>query len=139
MPFRRITRSIQTYLIDYPAASVLMIAPFRLNFSRKRPVALWLWAATRMTALLPPTLADHATGLVRIIHYWLQPWMDGAFGAIPITPPSALHFGGIDICCYPVLAAAVLLTAQAPSAIETGIALVANLGPRAIMSRSLRF
>jgi hypothetical protein len=139
MPIRRITRSIQTYIIDYPAASVLMIAPFRLNFSKKRPVALWLWAVTRMTALLPPTLADHATGLVRVIRYWLHPWMDGALGAISLTPPPTLHFGGIDICCYPVLAAAVLLTAQTLSAIETGTALVTNLVPRAIMSRSLQF
>ncbi|WP_342738645.1 hypothetical protein [Bradyrhizobium sp. B117] len=139
MPFRRITKSIHTYLIDYPAASVLMIAPFRLNFSKNSPVALWLWAVTRITALLPPTLADHATGLVRVIHYWLHPWMDGAFGAISITPPSALHFGGIDICCYPVLAAAVLLTAPAVSAIETSTAVVAHLGTRAIMGRPLQF
>ncbi|MDA9435672.1 hypothetical protein [Bradyrhizobium sp. CCBAU 51627] len=139
MPIRRITRSIQTYIIDYPAASVLMIAPFRLNFSKKRPVAPWLWAVARMTAFLPPTLADHAMGLVRVIRYWLHPWMDGALGAISLTPSPALHFGGIDICCYPVLAAAVLLTAQTLSAIETGTALVTNLVPRAIMSRSLQF
>lgn len=139
MPFRRVTRSIHTYLFDYPAASVLMIAPFRLNFSKNSPVGLWLWAVTRITALLSPTLADYATGLVRVIHYWLHSWMDGAFGAISITPPPALHFGGIDICCYPVLAAAVLLTAPALSAIETATALVANLGTRAIMSRPLQF
>ncbi|MHC4042893.1 hypothetical protein [Bradyrhizobium sp. 23AC] len=137
MPFRHITRSIHTYLIDYPAASVLMVAPFRLNFGKNSPIALWLWAVTRVTALLPPAFSDHATGLVRVIRYWLHPWMDSALGAISVTTPSADHFGGVDICCYPVLAAAVLLTAPALSAIGTGTAVVADLGTGAIMWRSI--
>ncbi|QOG19167.1 hypothetical protein [Bradyrhizobium sp. SEMIA] len=139
MSFRHITRSIHTYLIDYPSASVLMVAPFRLNFGKNSPIALWLWAVTRVTTLLPHAFSDHATGLVRVIRYWLHPWMDSAFSAISIATSSAVHFGGVDICCYPVLAAAVLLTTPALRAIETGTAVVANLGTRAIMWRPLQF
>jgi hypothetical protein len=139
MLFFHITKSIQTYVIDYPAAIVLTVAPCRLNFGKNSPVALWLWAMPRVTALLPPAFADHATGLVRVIRYSLHPWMDSALGPTSTTAPSSAHFGGGDICCYSVLAAAVLLTAPVLSAIETGTAVVANLGSRAIPWRSIGF
>ena len=67
MPFRFITKSIHTYLIDYPVAIVLMVAPFLLKLGKSSPVALWLSVATRVTALLLPALMDHPTGLVRVI------------------------------------------------------------------------
>ena len=39
-PFRFITKSIHAYLIDYPVAIVLMVAPFLLKLGKSRPVAL---------------------------------------------------------------------------------------------------
>jgi hypothetical protein len=79
MPFRFITKSIDTYLIDYPVAIVLMVAPFLLKLGKSTPVAVWLSVATRATALLLPALTDHPTGLVRVIRYWLHLWGDRAF------------------------------------------------------------
>jgi hypothetical protein len=43
LPFRFITKSIHAYLIDYPAAIVLMVAPFLLKLGQSSPVALWLF------------------------------------------------------------------------------------------------
>jgi len=95
MPFRFIIKSIHTYLIDYPVAIILMVAPFRLNLSKSSPVALWLSAVPRITALLLPAFTDHATGLLRVIRYWPHLWVDRALGVDSITAPSAFHFTGL--------------------------------------------
>ncbi|TQF29717.1 hypothetical protein [Bradyrhizobium sp. UNPA324] len=113
MPLCNITKSIHTYLIDYPVAIVLMVAPFRLNYGKTSPVALWLSAVTRATALLPPTFVDHTTGLIRIIRSWLHLWVDSALDAISIAAPSAVHFGVPYVWYYWILATAVLLTISA--------------------------
>ena len=112
MPFRFITKSIHTYLIDCFIAIVLMVAPFLLKLGKGTPVAVWLSVATRATTLLLPALTDHPTGLVRVIRYWLHLWVDRALGVVSITAPSAFHFTGLDAWYYWVLAAAVLLTMQ---------------------------
>jgi hypothetical protein len=139
LPLCNATKSIHTYLIDYPVAIVLMVAPFRLNFGKNSPVALWLSAVTRAPALLPPAFVDHTTGLVRIIRSWLHLWVDSALDAISVTAPSAVHFGGPYVWYCWVLAAAVLLTTSVLSAIEVGTALVADLDTRAIRCRSIGF
>jgi hypothetical protein len=40
MPFRFITKSIHTYLIDYPVAILLMVAPFLLKLGKSSPVGV---------------------------------------------------------------------------------------------------
>jgi hypothetical protein len=107
MPFRLITKSIQTYLIDYPVAIVLMVAPILLKLGNISPVALWLSVVTRVTTLMLPALTDHPTGLVRVIRYRLHLWVDRALGVVSITAPSAFHFTGLDAWYYWILAAAV--------------------------------
>ena len=66
MPFRFITKSIHTDLIDYPVAIVFMVAPFLLKLGKSSPVAPSLSVVTRVTALLLPALTDHPAGLVRV-------------------------------------------------------------------------
>jgi len=139
MPFCNITKSIYTYLIDYPVAIVLMVAPFRINFGKNSPVALWFSAVTRATALLPPAFVDYATGIVRIIRSWLHLWVDSALDAISITAPSTAHFGGPYIWCCWILAIAVLLTTSVLRAVEVGTVLVADLDTRTIRCRPIRF
>jgi hypothetical protein len=92
MPFRFISKSIHTYLVDYPIVIVLMVAPFLLKLGKSSPVALWLSVVTRVTALLLPAFTDHATGLVRVIRYWLHLWADRALGVISITAPLRFPF-----------------------------------------------
>ena len=133
MPFRFITRSIQTYLIDYPVANVLMVAPFRLNLGKSSPFALWLSAVPRISALLLPAFTDHATGLLRVIRYWLHLWVDSAWGVISIAAPSAFHFTGLDAWYCWCLAAGLLLTTSVLSAPEMSAAQRANLDTRTTM------
>ena len=133
MPFRFITKSIHTYLIDYPVAIVLMVAPILLKLGKSSPVVLWLSVVTRVTALLLPALTDHPAGLVRVIRYWLHLWVDRALGVVFITAPSAFHFTGLDAWYYWVLAAAILLTTSVLNAPEVSAAQRANLDTRTAM------
>ena len=130
MPFRFITNSTHTLLIDYP---VLIVARFPLKLGKSSPVALWLSVVTRVTALLLPALTDYPTGLVRVIRYWLHLWVDRALGVVFITAPSAFHFTGLDAWYYWVLAAAVLLTTSVLNAPEVSAAQRANLDTRTAM------
>jgi hypothetical protein len=133
MPFRFITKSIHTYLIDYPVAIVLMVAPFLLKPGKSSPIALWLSVVTRVTALLLQALTDHPTGLIRVIRYWLHLWVDRALGVVSITAPSAFHFTGLDAWYYWALAAVVLLTTSVLNAPEVSAAQRANLDTRTAM------
>ena len=129
MPFRFITNSIHTFLIDYPVAIVLMVAPFLLKLGKSSPVALWLSMVTRATALLLPALTDDPTGLVRVIRYWLHLWADRALAVVSISASSAFHFTGPDAWWYWGVAAAVLLTTSVLP--EVSAAQRANLDTRA--------
>lgn len=133
MPFRFITRSIHTYLIDYPVTVALMVAPFLLKLGKSSPVGLWLSVVTRVTALLLPALTAHPAGLVRVIRYWLHLWVDRALGVVSITAPFAFHFTGPYSRYYWVLAAAVLLRTSVLNAPEVSAAQRANLDTRTAM------
>ncbi|MDI3561773.1 hypothetical protein [Bradyrhizobium sp. Arg816] len=133
MPFRFITNSIRTYLIDYPVAFVLMVAPFLLKLGKSSSVALWLSMVTRVTALLLPALTDHLTGLVWVISYWLHLWMDRALGVVSITATSAFHFTGLDAGYHWVLVVAVLQTTSVLNTPEVSAAQRANLDTRTAM------
>jgi hypothetical protein len=133
MPFGFITKSIHTCLIDYPVVIVLMVAPFLLKLGKSSPVPLWLSVVTRVTALLPPALTGHPTGLVRVIRYWLHLWVDRALRVVSIPARSAFHFTGLDAWYYWVLAAAVLLTTSVLNAPEVSAAQRANLDTRTAM------
>ena len=133
MPFRFITKSIHTYLIEYPVAIVLMVAPILLKLGKSSPVVLWLSVVTRVTALLLPALTAHPAGLVRVIRYWLHLWADRALGVVSITAPSDFHFTGLEAWYYWVLAVAVLLTTSVLNAPEVSAAPRANLDTRTAM------
>lgn len=137
MPFRFITKSICTYLIDYPVAIVLIVAPFLLKLGKSSPVALWLSVVTRVSLLLS-AFTDHPTVLVRVIRDWLHLWVDRALGGVSIAAPSAFHFTGLDAGCSWVFAAAVLLTTSALNAPEVSAAQRANLDARTPMRGSVR-
>ena len=133
MPFRFITKYVNTCLIDYSVAIVLMVAPFLLKLGKSSPVALWLSVVTRVTALLPPALTDRPTGLVRVIHDWLHLWVDRALSVVSTAAASAFHFPGLDAWYHWFLAAAVLLATSVLNAPEASAASRANLdtfGPK---------
>lgn len=137
MSFRFITRSIHTYLIDYPVAIVLFVAPFLLKLGKSSPVALWLSVVSRVSLLLS-AFTDHPTVLVRVIRDWLHLWADRALGVVSITAPSAFHSTGLDTGYSWVFAAAVLLATSALNAPEVSAAQRANLDTRTPMRGSVR-
>ncbi|HEY4200352.1 MAG TPA: hypothetical protein VGM83_07300 [Devosiaceae bacterium] len=109
MSLRFITKSIHAYLIDYPVAIVLIVAPFLLHLGQGNAVAMWLSVVTGIAALLLPIFTNHSTGLIRIIPYWMHLWVDRAVGIVFLIAPFVFGFAGLDAWYYWVLAIAVLL------------------------------
>jgi hypothetical protein len=122
MSFRVITKSIHAYLIDYPIAIVLIAAPFVLKLGQSGPAAMWLSVVVGVAALLLAALTDHATGLFRIIPYWMHLRVDRAVGLMFVIAPFVFKFVGLDAWYYWVLAAAVLLTTSVFNAPEEPVA-----------------
>jgi hypothetical protein len=122
MSFRVITKSIHAYLIDYPIAIVLIAAPFVLKLGQSGPAAMWLSVVVGVAALLLAAMTDHATGLVRIIPYWMHLRVDRAVGLMFVIAPFVFKFVGLDAWYYWVLAAAVLLTTSVFNAPEEPVA-----------------
>jgi len=118
MRFRFVTKTIHAYLIDYPVAALLIVAPFVLKLGESGPVAMWLSIVTGIAALLLAALTDHNTGVVRVIPYWLHLWVDRAVGVAFLIAPFALTFTGLDAWYYWINAAAVLLVTSVLNAPE---------------------
>ena len=118
MRFRFVTKRIHAYLIDYPVAGLLIVAPFVLKLGESGPVAMWLSIATGVAALLLAALTDHNTGIVRIIPYWVHLWVDRAVGVVFLTAPFAFRFTGLDAWYYCANAAAILLVTSVFNAPE---------------------
>ena len=103
MPFRFITKSIHAYWIDYPVAVLLMIAPFVLGLGQTNSVAFSLSIIVGVAALLLAAITDHATGIIRIIPYWLHLWVDRAVGVVFVFAPLRFQFSSLDAWYYWVL------------------------------------
>jgi uncharacterized membrane protein len=110
MAFRFVTKNIHAYLIDYPVAVVLLIAPFVLKLGQSGPVAMWLSVVTGVAALGLPMLTDHPTGVIKIIPYSVHLWVDRAVGIVFLGALFLFGFSGIAAWYYGVLGVAVLLT-----------------------------
>jgi len=121
MAFRFITKSIHAYLIDYPVAIILLVAPFVLKLGQSGPVAMWLSVITGVAALMLPLLTDHPTGIIKIIPYPIHLWVDRAVGIVFLAAVFAFDFTGIDGWYYGVLGVAVLLTTSVFNAPEPSI------------------
>lgn len=132
MSFRFVTKSIHAYLIDYPFAIVLLVAPFVLNLGQSEPAAIWLSVVVGIAALLLPAMTDHPTGLVHIIPFWLHLWVDRAVGVVFVIAPFALKLAGLDAWYYWVLGIVVLLSTSVFNAPEQPVAMPSALGGRSI-------
>jgi hypothetical protein len=117
MHLRFVTKTIHSYL-DYPVALSLMAMPFVLGLGSKNPLALWISVAAGVAALILTILTDHATGLIRVIPYWLHVVVDRLVGVVFIVVPFAFGFQGLDAWYYWANAAAVLLVTTVLNAPE---------------------
>lgn len=108
MSVRIINRSVLTYLMDYPVAIIVMVAPILLRLGKSSPVALWLSLVTRVTVLLLlPALTDQPAGFIRVIRDWLHLLVDRASEVVSINAPSTFHFTGLFVWHFWSLSAAV--------------------------------
>lgn len=110
MPFRFLSQSAYTYLVEYPVATVLTVAPFRLKLGNSSPFAVGLSVFIRIAGRLELAFTDYASGLVRFIRCCLHLWVDRIAGVISTTAPSLFHFPRLDPWYCWVLATTVLLT-----------------------------
>ncbi|MDL2401010.1 SPW repeat domain-containing protein [Rhizobium mayense] len=125
---RFVTKSIHAYLIDYPVAIILLVAPFVLKLGHSGPVAMWLSVITGVAALILPILTDHPTGLIKIIPYPIHLWIDRAVGVVFLAAVAVFGFTGIDAWYYGVLGVAVLLTTSVFNAPEQSISAHGAMG-----------
>ena len=110
MSLRFITRPIHAYVIDYPIAIFLIVAPFVLHLGQNNAVAMWLSVVVGVAALLLAALTKHETGIVRIIPYAMHLWVDRAVGVVFLIAPIVFKFPRFDAWYYWILAVAVILT-----------------------------
>jgi hypothetical protein len=118
MPFRFVTKNIHAYLIDYPVALVLLVAPFALKLGQSGQVAMWLSVITGVAALILPMLTKHPTGLIKVIPYSVHLWVDRAVGVVFLAALFVFSFSGIAAWYYGVLGVAVILTTSVLNASE---------------------
>lgn len=126
MHLRFVTKTIHAYL-DYPVAISLMAMPFVLGLGAENPWARWISVATGVAALILTILTDHATGLIRIIPYWLHVVVDRLAGIVFLIVPFVFGFHGLDAWYYwanaiTVLLVTTVLNAPEPKAEVTGLA-----------------
>jgi hypothetical protein len=117
MHLRFITKTIHAYL-DYPVALSLLTMPFVLGIGVENPWARWISVATGVAALVLTILTDHATGLIRVVPYWLHLAVDRLVGIVFIVVPFAFGFHGLDAWYYWANAIAVLLVTTVLNAPE---------------------
>ncbi|MDA9435683.1 SPW repeat domain-containing protein [Bradyrhizobium sp. CCBAU 51627] len=127
MSFRFITKSFHAYLIDYPIAFLLIVAPFMLKLGQSGPLAIWLSVIVGVAALLLAAMTDHPTGLVRIIPYRMHLWVDRAVAIAFAIVPFAFKFAQLDAQYYWLLAAAILLATSVFNAPEEPVATPSRL------------
>ncbi len=121
MPFRFVTKSVHAYLIDYPVAIVLLVAPFLFKLGDSGPIAWWLSVITGVAALILPVLTDHQTGFIKVIPYQIHLWIDRTVGLVFLVAVFVFGFRGIDAWYYGVMGVAVLLTTSVFNAPERSI------------------
>ena len=117
MHIRFVTKTIHAYL-DYPVALSLLALPFILGVGIDNPWARWLSPAAGIAAFILTLLTDHATGVIRVIPYWLHVVVDRLVGVVFIIATFALGFQGLDMWYYLANAVAVLLVTMVLNAPE---------------------
>jgi hypothetical protein len=117
MHLRFVTKTIHAYL-DYPVALSLLAMPFILGIGVENPWARWISVATGVAALVLTIFTDHATGLIRVVPYWLHLAVDRLVGIVFIVVPFAFGFHGLDAWYYWANAIAVLLVTTVLNAPE---------------------
>jgi hypothetical protein len=117
MHIRFVTKTIHAYL-DYPVALSLLALPFILGVGLENPWARWISPATGVAAFILTLLTDHATGVIRVIPYWLHVAVDRLVGVVFSIVPFVFGMQGLDMWYYLANAVAVLVVTTVLNAPE---------------------
>jgi hypothetical protein len=115
---RFVTKTVHAYL-DYPVALSLLALPFILGVGLDNPWARWISPATGVEALILTLLTNHATGVIRVIPYWLHVAVDRLVGIVFLIVPFVFGMTGLDAYYYWANAIAVLLVTTVLNAPES--------------------
>jgi hypothetical protein len=114
---RFVTKTIHAYL-DYPVALSLLVVPFILGVGLDNPWARWISPAAGVAAFILTLLTDHATGVIRVIPYWLHVAVDRLVGVVFLIASFVFGFQGLDLWYYLANAVAVLVVTMVLNAPE---------------------
>jgi hypothetical protein len=117
MRLRFVTKTIHAYL-DYPVALGLLALPFIVGVGVDNPWARWISPATGIAAFILTMLTNHATGVIRVIPYWLHVAVDRLVGVVFLVVPFVFGLHGLDAWYYWANAIAVLLVTTVLNAPE---------------------
>src|ERR1700749_2962719 len=118
MQIRFVTKTVHAWL-DYPVALSLFALPFIIGIGADNPWAHWISPAAGVAAFVLTLLTNHATGVIRVIPYWLHVVVDRLVGVVFIVASFAFGFQGLDMWYYLANAVAVLLVTMVLNAPET--------------------
>jgi hypothetical protein len=104
--------------LDYPVALSLLALPFILGVGLENPWARWISPATGVAAFILTLLTDHATGVIRVIPYWLHVAVDRLVGVVFLIVPFVFGMQGLDMWYYLANAVAVLVVTTVLNAPE---------------------
>jgi len=96
-------------LVDYLAASGLIILPFVLGLGQSQPLAKWLSVAMGAAVILVSLLTDYRFGAVRYIPFRLHLVVDALAATAFAMAPTLFGFAGLDAWYYWLNAAAVFV------------------------------
>ena len=117
MRIRFVTKTIHAYL-DYPVALSLLVLPFILGVGLDNPWASWISPAAGVAVFILTLLTDHATGVIRVIPYWLHVVVDRLVGVVFLIVPSVFGMKGLDMWYYLANAVAVFIVTTVVNAPE---------------------
>ena len=126
MQIRFVTKTVHAWL-DYPVALSLFALPFIIGIGADNPWAHWISPASGVAAFVLTLLTNHATGVIRIIPYWLHVAIDRLIGLVFLIAPFVFGFSGLDLYYYlanaiAVFLATAVLNAPEPSADSISLA-----------------
>ena len=97
------------FLIDYVAATVLIIAPFVLGLESTSPLALWLSVIAGAGLILYSLVTDYSYSAAKIVPFKVHLVFDSVAGVVFVAAPFLFGFGGVTMVYYIVMGLGVFL------------------------------
>tara|TARA_R110002111_G_scaffold11662_11_gene35755 strand:+ start:77 stop:463 length:387 start_codon:yes stop_codon:yes gene_type:complete len=96
-------------ILDYIAASVLIVAPVILNLGDVSPLAYWLSIVAGGLLILYSLLTDYAFSISKVIPFKVHLGFDLSAGVIFVIWPFIFGFSGLAMMYYVVMGLGIML------------------------------